>query len=123
MKYKVLIAEEDLTNRIILREAIRSSGIPTKEIMEATDLLELEKCCEEHKPKVCILSMSFPEWKKDIIRRIKLVSPETKVILTTDQMTSVLRIMEGIAAGAERNYLTKPYRRDEIEEILKKSLA
>jgi hypothetical protein len=31
--------------------------------------------------------------------------------------------MEGIGAGAERNYLTKPYRRDEIEEILKKSLV
>jgi len=123
MKYRVLIAEEDVTNRAILREAIKNSGISTKEMREATDILELEKCCEEHKPEVCILSVSFPEWKKETIKRVKLVSPETKVILATDQMTSVLRIMEGIGAGAERNYLTKPYRRDEIEEILKKSLA
>ncbi len=123
MKYKVLIAEEDITGRAIIREAIKASGISTKEIREVTDILEMEKYCEEHRPKVCILSVSFPGWEKEAIRRIKLVSPETKVIIAMNQITSVLKIMEGIGAGAERNYLTKPYRRDEIEEILKKSLA
>ncbi|MDY6986079.1 MAG: response regulator [Candidatus Thermoplasmatota archaeon] len=123
MKYRVLIAEEDITGRAILREAIKASGISTNEIREVTDIPEMEKYCEEYRPKVCILSVSFPGWEKEVIRRIKLVSPETKVILATNQITSVLKIMGGIGAGAERNYLTKPYRRDEIEEILKKSLA
>lgn len=120
LKHDALIAEENTSNRAFLRDVLRSLMFQVKEV---TDIREIEKYCAERKPEICVISMGFPEWKKEVIRGIKAVSPETRVILSADQSVSIFRVMEGIGAGAERNYLTKPYRREEVEGIITKFLA
>jgi len=120
MKYDILIAEESLTERMTLREIVRATGGSLREV---SDTAELEEQCRVGRPRLCIISMGFPEWRRDVVHKLKQISPETRVILSTDQQTSVLRIMDGIGAGADRNYLTKPYRRGEVKEIIAKALS
>jgi DNA-binding NtrC family response regulator len=69
---------------------------------------------------VCIISGNLPGWNRDLVRKIKALSPETKIILATEQNDSILSVMDAISCGAERNYLTKPYISDEVENVSEK---
>jgi DNA-binding NtrC family response regulator len=117
MRSDVLIAEENLTQRIFVREIIGSIGMTSAEVSDAE---ETERYCGEKKPAACIISESLPGWNRNLIRKIKAISPETKLILAADPNGSILGVIDAISCGAERNYLTKPYISDEVEHIIEK---
>ncbi len=84
-------------------------------IAEANDGAETVRLCEEHKPDLLVLDIAMPSMSGiEIVRQVKEVSPETKVLILTVQHQREL-ISFLMQSGAD-GFLAKDVSVDRIAE-------
>jgi len=119
---KVLIAEDDLTSRMILSSNLKKWGI---EVIEVTNGLEaMEALSEPGAAHLAVLDRQMPEMDGlEVCRRVrageKAESEDiyTYIILLTG-CSEAEDVVEGMNAGAD-DYLTKPYNIQELNARIK----
>lgn len=117
---KVLIVDDALFMRQVLKDILRSNGI-NGEILEASDGVEGVKAFQQHKPDLVIMDINMP--RADGIQALKAImkiNPNAKVVMvTTIEQKNIVR--EAIRLGA-RDYVVKPFDSTQVPLVLAKIL-
>jgi CheY-like chemotaxis protein len=122
---KLLIAEDEIGVRILVKFTLEEEGI---EILEATNGLDALRLAREHHPDVVLLDVMMPGLSGfDVCRALK-EDPATAgivvVMLTAKAQDSDRK--KGEAVGAD-DYLTKPFSPisliDKVDEFLSRKQA
>ena len=112
IKPKILCVDDELLNRIILRDALEPHGY---EVLDATNGLEALAVLEREPIDVVLLDINMPEMDGlTACRHIK--SSESTAYIPVIMITSLADTenrIRGIEAGAE-DYITKPFHEGEV---------
>jgi DNA-binding response OmpR family regulator len=110
---RILIAEDDVTSRALLRLLITKRGHEPVVTVNGTEALSAMQ--QPDAPSLAILDWMMPELDGiDVCRRIREVATERPpyiIMLTTKGETA--DIVAGLVAGAD-DYLTKPFDANEL---------
>ncbi len=111
---RVLIAEDDLTSRMILTAILRKWGY---EVEAAVDGIEALKILQESDPpKLALLDWSMPGLSGvEVCRRLRenQINDSIYIIILTAK-SDKKNVVEGLNAGAN-DYIKKPYDNDELQ--------
>lgn len=115
-KIKVLIADDDLPTRILLKAAISQWGY---EISEASDGEEAWKMLQtKDAPNLLILDWIMPKLDGMVLcKRIKTELSYQPYIILLTQLTGTTNIIKGLEAGADE-FLSKPFNMGELRSRL-----
>ena len=121
MAYTVLICDDELLERQVLKSIIENSNLPLKIVGEAKNGVEALEQSAKLKPDILLIDIKMPG--KDGITagaEIKKVCPKCKTIFITayDDFEYVKKALQ---IGAVE-YLLKPVRPDEIVALLAKTV-
>jgi phosphoserine phosphatase RsbU/P len=114
---RVLVAEDDLTSRRILRSLLVRWGY---DVTFACDGAEAWNCLREsHSPKLVVLDWVMPAMDGiDVCRSVRQVpSPEPPYIIMLTARECKRDVIEGLDAGAN-DYIAKPYDPEELRARL-----
>jgi DNA-binding NtrC family response regulator len=118
MKASILIVDDEEMSRFILREALTKRGYGVEEAPNAESGL---KKLQHHPYDLVLLDVQMPGLSGiDAIPKFKDIDPSVIIIMTT-ALGSKEMIMEAISRGA-LDYFVKPFRMEEMEVVLKRSL-
>jgi DNA-binding response OmpR family regulator len=115
---RILIAEDDITSRTLLKHMLAEWGyevVATKDGNEAWETLQAEDA-----PRLAILDWMMPRLDGiEVCRKVRQldVSNPTYIILLTSR-GSKKDIVAGLEAGAD-DYISKPYEMDELRVRVK----
>lgn len=118
-KLKVLIIEDDQTLLNIAEHQLQSEGYNTQSAVTGEDGLKL---FQEFSPDIVITDLALEGVMNgdDVLKKVKAINEDTPVILMT-AYGSVESAVECIKAGA-LDYITKPFRWDEMLLIVEKAI-
>ena len=119
MEYTVLICDDELLERQVLKSIIESSDLPLKVVGEAKNGIEAVQQSEKLKPDILLIDIKMPGMDGiTASAEIKKSCPKCKSIFITayDEFEYVKRALQ---IGAVE-YLLKPVRPDEILALLDK---
>lgn len=118
---RVLIADDEKVNRMLLREIIEDMGNKNIEILEAKDGLEALKKIEENIPDLILLDALMPGISGyDLCRKIKKDEKLKHIFIV---------LLTGFDKDLDENkdiydivdkYILKPYNDEEIVDIIEK---
>ncbi|MCR5336314.1 MAG: response regulator [Synergistes sp.] len=119
MKKKVIIAEDSVYMRALLKEILIKNGYDV--VAEAENGSKAVSLYDELEPDVITLDITMPE--KDglsALKEIKSSHPEARVVMacTINQQTQVI---EAIRAGAS-DFFIKPMQSERVLEAIEKAL-
>ncbi len=118
MKPSILIVDDEEMSRFILREALNKRGYSVEEAGDAESGL---KKLRQRSYDLVLLDIQMPGMSGiDAIPKFKDSDPSVIIIMTT-ALGSKQMIMEAIGRGAY-DYFVKPFKMDEMEVIVKRSL-
>ena len=118
MKPSILIVDDEEMSRFVLREALTKRGYGVEEAGDAESGL---KKLRQRSYDLVLLDVQMPGLSGiDAISRFKDIDPSVIIIMTT-ALGSKEMIMESIARGAY-DYFVKPFKMEEMEVIVKRSL-
>src|SRR3989338_6516255 len=109
---KVLIIDDNLTNRVLMDELLRASGYETR---HAKDGKEGVKAVEEWRPALILLDLIMPQMDgKEVCKRVRAMDlkPRPSIIIVSvkdDKET----IVDLLANGAD-DFVVKPYNDAEL---------
>lgn len=107
---KILIVDDQYGIRILLQEVLGKEGYT---IFQAPNGVEALEIVRREKPNLVLLDMKIPGMDGlEILRRIRNIEPDTKVIMMTAYGELDL-IKEATALGAITHF-TKPFDIDEL---------
>ncbi len=115
---RVLVCDDDLVTRAMLRGCLESWQV---EVCEASDGAEaLEVLCQPNPPRLAILDWVMPEMDGlEVCRRLRQARPEPYIyIVLLTSKTEKSEIARGLSAGAD-DFLCKPYDPGELQARLK----
>jgi len=112
MKPKILCVDDELLNRIILRDALEPHGY---EVLDATNGLEALAVLEREPIDVVLLDINMPEMDGlTACRHIKSSESTAHIpIIMITSLADTENRIRGIEAGAE-DYITKPFHEGEV---------
>ena len=97
------------------------------EVRVVNDPLKATEAFLAFKPDVAVIDMIMPEKDGiDVLNEVLLTGIPVKVVLTSGFSDSYLRLAEGVAKFHENpdvSVLRKPFRRDELVELLRRLIA
>jgi CheY-like chemotaxis protein len=113
---RVLIAEDQLTDRLVLQAAVRRLG---HECITAEDGVEALELFTSHAPDVVISDLRMPNMDGlELCRRIRGATPDTHVpFFFTTGLLEREHVLAGVEAGAD-DYLAKPIELAEVRARL-----
>jgi len=115
---RILVVDDEKSMRDFLEILLTKNGYSVKVASSGTDAIRL---IEGSDYDLVISDIRMPEMSGlELLRRIKSVQPETIVIMIT-AYASTQQAVEAMKEGAY-DYLTKPFKVDEIKIILKNAL-
>jgi two-component system, NtrC family, response regulator PilR len=118
MIHSILIVDDELSMREFLEILLRKEGYGVATAGQGEEALAL---IEGHHYDLVICDIMMPRVDgMQVLRRIKEVSPETQVIMIT-AFASAESAVEAMKIGAY-DYITKPFKVDEIKLIIAKAL-
>ncbi|MCD6460713.1 response regulator [bacterium] len=114
----ILIVDDDVNVALMLQNYFESVGI---ESVVAHDLSMVLSRLEASTPDLIFLDYRMsPHTGKDILERLKVLKIQTPIIMMSAyKRDESVREMKRLGAS---EYISKPYRFDEIDDILKKYL-
>lgn len=115
-RIKVLIADDDIPTRILLRAAVQQWGY---EVLEAADGEEAWSILQQpHAPQLLIVDWLMPKLDGiDLCRRIKKEIKHYPYIILLTQLSGTTNFVKGIEAGADE-FLSKPFNMAELQSRL-----
>jgi len=117
MNARILLIDDELTIRRMLRMSLESRGY---QVAEAANAEQAQAVCLSYKPQLIILDLGLPDQSGlDWLRRLREWSQVPVLVLTvSDQEESKVSLLE---AGAD-DYVTKPFGIPEIMARIKVAL-
>ncbi|SCW34469.1 two-component system, chemotaxis family, response regulator CheY [Paenibacillus tianmuensis] len=117
---KILIVDDSLFMRMILRNVIQELGYET--VAEASNGLEALTLYSELKPDLVTLDITMPEMDGiTALEEIKNMDPDAKVIMVSAMGQQAL-LIRAVSMGAS-DFIVKPFSKDRVREALKKAFA
>jgi len=119
--YRILIAEDQLENRLLLRKILEPLGLELREVGNGQDAVTM---CHEWHPHLVWMDIRMPVMDGvEAMRRIKGRSTDTipKIVALTAHALEEER-REILAAGCD-DFVRKPYREEEIFDALTRQLG
>jgi DNA-binding response OmpR family regulator len=110
---RILIAEDDLTSRVVLKGVLERHG---HEVLETSDGLQaIEELQRPGGPSMAILDWMMPGMEGvEIVRRIRASGGDNPIyLILLTARGSKADITEGLDAGAD-DYITKPFDSSEL---------
>jgi len=115
-KLKILIVDDAVFIRKVLRGILQELGMEV--IGEASNGNEALRMVKEYMPDVVTLDITLPDTTGlELLKKIKELSNATDVIMVTAISNHDI-VKEAMKVGAV-NYITKPFSKEKIEEVLK----
>jgi len=114
---KILIVDDAVFIRKVLRGILQELG--EEVVGEASSGNEALRMVKEYRPDVVTLDITLPDMSGlELLKKIKEVSSSTQVVMIT-AISNHEVVKEAMKVGAT-NYITKPFSREKVEEVLKK---
>jgi DNA-binding NarL/FixJ family response regulator len=115
---KVMLVDDVKFMRMLLRDIINS--IQSYEVVGECDdgskvIDEYKKC----KPEIVLMDMAMKYNGINATRNLKKFDKRAKIICCTAMGGEEALLKDIIEAGAEKKYITKPFRKEDIEDTLK----
>lgn len=111
---KVLVVDDALFTRKVLREILESEGY---EVIEATNGREAVDKFQTERPDLVLLDVSMPEMDGlTTLHAIKEINPDAKVIMVS-AMGQSSTVQEALKSGA-CDFVVKPFRQNQIRELI-----
>jgi len=118
-RVKILIVDDDLSNRWMLAEYLRGQGYEPIEAVDATTAFEVYRATQ---PAAVLLDINLPDGSGlDVLRQIKQVEPHTIVIMTTGELV-IENTISALRGGAD-DFIGKPLHVEELNYALTRSLG
>ena len=115
---EVLIADDDMTVRMIVRSAIQGAGIKCRMACNGTEALQMARDC---RPPSAVLDVNMPGLDGyEVLSAIRNEALPTRVILLTARQQEA-DITRGFNLGAD-DYIVKPFNPNELLARLKRYL-
>lgn len=113
---KILIADDSSFARNILKKYLEEGGFP--DTIFSTTGKETIEAFKKHKPDVILLDVAMGDGTDGIeaLKKIKGISPETKVIMVTGLAEEILKD-EAVSENAD-GYLLKPFKKEQVIRAL-----
>ena len=113
---KILIADDSSFARNMLKKYLEEGGFP--DTIFATSGKETVELFKKHKPDIILLDVAMGDGTDGIeaLKKIKGVSPETKVIMVTGLAEEILKD-EAVSENAD-GYLLKPFKKEQVIRAL-----
>ncbi len=109
-KKQILIADDDPSIRLLLRNFLESEGYDTTEAKSGGEVLRM---LPEHIPDLVIMDLRMPEWDGiEVMKKLGEQNLKVPVLLMTAHGTSNSAI-QAIQLGAF-DYITKPFELDDV---------
>jgi diguanylate cyclase (GGDEF)-like protein len=110
---KVLIADDDLTSRVLLRQVMRQWGFETVVVADGQAAWEALAC--EDAPRLAVLDWMMPTLDGlEVCRRIRSIeTPNPPYIILLTSRSDRGDVVAGLEAGAN-DYVRKPFDREEL---------
>ena len=116
---KILIVDDDLSNRWMLAELLRGQGYEPIEAADATTAYEIFLAAQ---PAAVLLDINLPDGSGlDVLRQIKQAQPQTIVIMTTGELV-IENTISALRGGAD-DFIGKPLHVEELNFALSRSLG
>jgi two-component system chemotaxis response regulator CheY len=118
---KVLIVDDSMFFRTLIRQTVTASGHGALEIKEAMDAEEALLLCARFKPDLLIVDLNLPGMSGlDLIDSLRQESPRAKFgIITSSKDPGVNE--RAVAAGAAF-FISKPFTKSGVQEALRQVL-
>lgn len=114
---KILIVDDAVFIRKVLRGILQELG--EEVVGEASSGNEALRMVKEYRPDVVTLDITLPDMSGlELLKKIKEISSSTQVVMIT-AISNHEVVKEAMKVGAT-NYITKPFSREKVEEVLKK---
>jgi CheY-like chemotaxis protein len=124
MAKKLLVIDDQAGITKVVEMIARQLGITTRTLNNSSQATETFIA---FKPDILILDMIMPEKDGiDVLNEVLLTGIPVKVVLTSGFSDSYLRLAEGVAKfhdNPDVSVLRKPFRRDELVELLRRLTA
>jgi len=117
---KILVVEDDIVNRTLLRDVLKYYGY---EVIEAQDGREGVKLAKEHMPAIILMDVQMPEMDGIQATKILKSGPETKNIKIISLSAFVLdsETKDFLDVGFD-DYISKPIDIKQLPALIKKHL-
>jgi two-component system chemotaxis response regulator CheY len=119
MSYKVLVVDDSLTMRSVIKKTILASGIDVDEFFEASNGVEALAVLRSHRPDMILTDFNMPQMDgMELLRELK-ADEQLKAIpvVVTSVEGSRSRVDAFMAQGAA-GYIKKPFTPEEARDKL-----
>ena len=119
MSRTVLIADDAVFMRRLIRDVLRPEGFIVYEAVSGTDALGV---VDEVRPDLVILDLALPDMSGfEVLSRLKVRQPEPRVLLVSATVAES-DAAQALIAGAT-GYLAKPFRPAQLLDAVRSSLG
>ena len=119
MSRTVLIADDAVFMRRLIRDVLRPEGFIVYEAVSGTDALGV---VDEVRPDLVILDLALPDMSGfEVLSRLKVRQPEPRVLLVS-ATGAESDAAQALIAGAT-GYLAKPFRPAQLLDAVRSSLG
>lgn len=124
MAYRVLVVDDSLSMRSVIKKTIRASGIEVEEFYEAANGIEALDTLKSHWLDIILIDYNMPGMDgMELLREIKSDKLlETVPVVVTSVEGSRKRINAFLECGAD-GYIKKPFTPEEAREELNRVLG
>jgi len=117
MAKRVMIVDDSKFMRIVLRDIIKS--IPSFEVVaEVDDGSKALEAYKQNKPDIVTMDVVMPTSGIEAVKQIRAFDPKAMIVMITAMGGEEALMKEAVAAGAHGRYITKPFKQEEVREIL-----
>jgi two-component system chemotaxis response regulator CheY len=117
MVKRVMIVDDSKFMRIVLKDII--NAIPGFEVVaEVDDGGKAIEAYKKNRPDIVTMDIVMPTSGIEAIKQIKAFDPNAKVVMITAMGEEKMLMQEAVAAGASGKYITKPFKQEEVREVL-----
>jgi CheY-like chemotaxis protein len=124
MAYNILIVDDSVITRTVIKRSIDMTGIDTGEIFEADNGLSALEVLEKHHVDLVLADLNMPEMDGgEMLHQMQRDEATKSVpVVVVSSEPSTIRIKQLLAEGI-KDYLHKPFAPEEFAEIVKHSLG
>lgn len=118
MKERILIVDDQLGIRLLLKEILQKEGYSTFQAANGYQAIEITK---KENPDLVLLDMRLPEMNGiEILQELKKISPDIRVIIMTAYGEQEL--IDTAKNIGILDYITKPFEIEEIRRIVEEKI-
>ena len=124
MSYTVLVADDSSIARAVLRKIIGLTGVDVGHVHEAADGAEALAFLQRNKVDLVLADVNMPQLSgPDLVRRMRAdpALAATPVVMVSSERSQAR--MEELRRNGVRAYVKKPYRPEQLREVLEQVLA